>query len=173
MFQRTSLSGNSPWYHGETKLVRLKIGDKVPDFSLQSSTGQKITLSHFLGTKNVVIFFYPMDESPVCSREAEAFKEKYRAFKELEGEVIGISSQSVESHKAFASRHSLPFILLSDVEGAVRKLYGISSTLGVVPGRVTFVIDKEGVIKCVFSSQLHPARHAEEALRALQKIVPR
>ena len=154
-------------------MVKLKIGDKAPELSLQSSTGEKVALSQFLGTKNVVIFFYPMDESPVCSREAEAFKEKYEAFKKLDAEVIGISSQSAESHKAFATHHRLPFILLSDAEGAVRKLYGISSTLGVVPGRVTFVIDKEGVIKYVFSSQLQPGRHAEEALRALQRIVPK
>ena len=109
----------------------------------------------------------------MCSREAEAFKNKYEDFKKLDAEVIGISSQSAELHKAFATHHRLPFILLSDAEGAVRKLYGISSTLGVVPGRVTFVIDKEGVIKYVFSSQLHPGRHAEEALRALQRIVPK
>jgi len=154
-------------------MVKLKIGDKAPELSLQSSTGEKVALSQFLGTKNVVVFFYPMDESPVCSREAEAFKEKYEAFKKLDAEVIGISSQSAESHKAFATHHRLPFILLSDAEGAVRKLYGISSTLGVVPGRVTLVIDKEGVIKHVFSSQLQPGRHAEEALRALQRIVPK
>ena len=154
-------------------MVKLKIGDKAPDFSLQSGAGEEVALSQFLGTMNVVIFFYPMDESPVCSREAEAFKEKYEAFKKLDAEVIGISSQSAESHKAFATHHRLPFILLSDAEGAVRKLYGISSTLGVVPGRVTFVIDKEGVIKYVFSSQLQPGRHAEEALRALQRIVPK
>jgi len=153
-------------------MVKLKIGDKAPDFSLQSSGGEKVTLSQFLGTKNVVIFFYPMDESPVCSREAEAFKDKYEAFKELNAEVVGISSQSVESHEAFANHHALPFILLSDVENAVRKLYGVSSTLGVVPGRVTFVADKEGVVKYVFSSQLHPARHADEALSALQENRP-
>ncbi len=112
-----------------------------------------------------------MDESPVCSREAEAFKEKYEVFKKLGAEVIGISSQSSESHKAFATRHNLPYLLLSDAEGAVRKLYGVSSTLGVVPGRVTFVIDTEGVIKYLYSSQLQPARHAKEALSALQKLV--
>ncbi len=149
--------------------MRLKIGDRAPDFSLQSSTGEGVALSQFLGTKNVVIFFYPMDESPVCSREAEAFKQKYQAFKKLDAEVIGISSQSVESHKEFAQHHGLPFILLSDADGAVRKLYGISASFGLVPGRVTFVVDKEGIIKYVFSSQLQPARHAEEALRALQK----
>lgn len=156
-------------YCGDHRMVKLKIGDRAPDFSLQSTTGERISLSQFLGAKNAVIFFYPMDESPVCSREAEAFKQKYEAFKKLGAEVVGISSQSVESHKEFAQHHGLPFILLSDVDGAVRKLYGVSASLGVVPGRVTFVIGKEGIIKYVFSSQLQPARHAEEALRALQK----
>lgn len=150
-------------------MVKLKIGDKAPDFSLLSSAGERVTLSKLLSTKNVVIFFYPMDESPVCSREAEAFRDKYGAFKELDAEVIGISSQSIESHKAFASHHSLPFILLSDVDSTVRKLYGVSATLGVVLGRVTFVIDKEGVVKYVFASQLQPARHADEALCVLRK----
>jgi peroxiredoxin Q/BCP len=150
-------------------MVKLKIGDMAPDFSLQSSKGEKVRLSQFLGTKNVVIFFYQMDGSPVCSREAEAFRNKYEAFKEMGAEVVGISSQSVESHKAFSNHHALPFIMLSDVEGSVRKLYGVSATLGVVPGRVTFVIDKEGVVKYVFSSQFQPARHAGEALSVLKK----
>jgi len=147
-------------------MVKVKIGDKAPDFSLQSNTGERVSLSQFLGTKNIVIFFYPMDGSPVCSREAEAFRDKYEAFKELDAVVIGISSQSAESHKAFANRHSLPFILLSDVDSAVRKIYAV----GVVPGRVTFVIDKEGVVKYVFSSQFQPARHADEAVCALKRM---
>ena len=151
-------------------MVKVKIGDKAPDFSLQSNAGKKVTLSQFLGSKNVVVFFYPMDGSPVCSREAEAFRDKYEAFKELDAVVIGISSQSVESHKAFASHHSLPFILLSDADNAVRKLYAVPSTLGVVPGRVTFVIDKGGVVKHVFSSQFQPAKHADDALSVLKRI---
>jgi len=151
-------------------MVKVKIGDKAPDFSLQSNTGERVSLSQFLGTKNIVIFFYPMDGSPVCSREAEAFRDKYEAFKELDAVVIGISSQSAESHKAFANRHSLPFILLSDVDSAVRKIYAVPTTLGVVPGRVTFVIDKEGVVKYVFSSQFQPARHADEAVCALKRM---
>ncbi len=114
-------------------MVKLKIGDRSPDFSLQSSTGERVTLSHFLGVKNVVIFFYPMDESPVCSREAEAFKQKYEAFKKLDTEVIGISSQNVESHIKFAQHHSLPFVLLSDPDSVVRKLYGVSASFGLVP----------------------------------------
>ena len=149
-------------------MAKLQVGDKAPDFSLPSSTGEIVRLSQFLGKKNVVIFFYPMDESPVCSKEAEAFRDKYEEFKQLDSEVIGISSQSIESHKSFATRHGLPFILLSDSDSYTRKLYGVSATLGIVPGRVTYIIDKEGVVKFVYSSQLQPAKHAEEALRTLK-----
>ena len=113
-------------------MTTLKVGDKAPDFCLPSSSGSMVKLSQFLG-KNIVVFFYPMDESPVCSREAEAFRDKNTDFKALDTEVIGISSQSIESHKSFASHHNLPFTLLSDKDNSVRKLYGISSTLG-IPG---------------------------------------
>jgi len=150
-------------------MAMAKIGDKAPDFTLQSSTGERVTLSQFFGKKSVVLFFYPMDESPVCSREAEAFRDNYEVFKKLDAEVIGVSSQSVESHKEFASHHNLPYILLSDSRNSTRKLYGVPTTLGVVPGRVTYVIDKKGIIKHIFSSQFHPAKHAEEAISALKR----
>ena len=149
-------------------MVRVKVGDCAPDFTLPSSAGGNVTLSEFFGRESVVLFFYPMDESPVCAREALAFKANYQAFKEIGAEVIGVSSQDVESHRAFASHQNLPFILLSDADNRVRDLYGVPKTLGVVPGRVTFVIDKEGLVKCAFSSQFQPARHAKEALRALK-----
>ncbi len=150
-------------------MSKVKVGDQAPDFILPSTKGENISLLQFRSKENVILFFYPMDESPVCSREAEAFRNSYSAFKELDAEVIGISSQSVESHKAFASHHRLPFLLLSDTDNAVRKMYGVSSALGAVLGRVTFVIDKEGIVKQVYSSQFQPARHAEEALKALKK----
>ncbi|HLC00296.1 MAG TPA: peroxiredoxin [Candidatus Bathyarchaeia archaeon] len=150
-------------------MTNVKIGDKAPDFTLQSDKGGIVTLSEFFGKKKVILFFYPMDESPVCSREAEAFRDNYEAFNELDAEVVGISSQSVESHKEFASHRKLPYILLSDTDNRVRKLYGVSTSLGIVPGRVTYVIDEEGIIKHIFSSQLHPAKHAKEALRALRE----
>ena len=149
-------------------MAKLDIGDRAPDFTLPSSTGENISLSQLFGKKKVVIFFYPMDESPVCSREAEAFGDKYEAFKELGAEVLGISSQSVESHKSFIRHHNLPYFLLCDSDNRVSRLYGVSSTLGIVPKRVTFVIDKEGIIKYIFSSQLQPAKHAEQALLALK-----
>ena len=148
-------------------MVKVKIGDIAPEFTLQSSTGENIGLSQFLGKKNVVFFFYPRDEGPTCVKEAEAFRDNYEAFKESNAEIIGISAQSVKSHKSFASHHNLPYVLLSDPDNNVRKLYGVSSTLG-VPGRVTFVIDKKGIVKHVFSSQLHFIKHAKEALQALK-----
>ena len=148
-------------------MVKVTIGDRAPEFSLQSSTGENISLSQFLGKKNVVLFFYPRDEGPTCCKEAEAFRDNYEAFKESNAEVIGISGQSVESHKSFAYHHKLQYVLLSDADNNVRKLYRVSSTLG-VPGRVTFVIDKEGIVKHVFSSQLHFIKHAKEALQALR-----
>ena len=150
-------------------MTKLKVGDKAPDFNLPSNTGENVALSQFLGKKWVVVYFYPMDESPVCSKEAETFRNKYGAFKELDTEVVGISSQSVESHVSFASRHELPFVLLSDSGNKVRKLYGVSSTLGVLPGRETYVVDKKGVVRFVFSSQLQPSRHAHEALSFIKK----
>ena len=148
-------------------MIKVKMGDRAPDFTLHSSTGETISLSQFLGKKSVVLFFYPRDEGPTCCKEAEAFRDDYEAFKETNAEVIGISAQSVESHKSFASNHNLPYILLSDADNKVRKLCGVSSTLG-VPGRVTFVIAEEGIVKHVFVSQLHFKKHSKEALQALR-----
>jgi thioredoxin-dependent peroxiredoxin len=150
------------------KMAKVKIGECAPGFTLPSSTGENISLSQLLGKKNVVLFFYPRDEGPTCCKEAEAFRDNYEAFKASNAEVIGISAQSVESHKSFASHHKLQYGLLSDSDNKVRQLYGVSSTLG-IPGRVTFVIDKEGIVKYVFSSQLHFIKHAKEALLALRE----
>jgi thioredoxin-dependent peroxiredoxin len=124
-------------------------------------------LSGFFGKKYVVLFFYPRDEGPTCVKEAEAFRDSYDGFKEKDAEVIGISGQSVESHQGFANHHNLPYVLLSDADGNVRKLYGVASTFG-VPGRVTFVIDKEGIVMHIFASQLQFTKHAKEALGALK-----
>ncbi len=150
-------------------MTKVGVGDKAPNFTLQSGNGETVSLSDFLGKKHVVLFFYPMDESPVCSRQAEAFRDSYEAFKQMDAEIIGVSSQSEESHKQFAKHHNLPYILLSDPNNSVRKLYGVSSTLGVVPGRATYVIGKDGIVLHVFSSQFQPAKHAMEALEVLKK----
>jgi len=149
-------------------LEKVKVGDKAPDFTLPSQTGEKVTLSQFFGKKNIVLYFYPKDESRGCTKEACTFRDNYEVFKDLGAEVIGVSSQSVESHKSFASHHNLPFILLSDKDNQVRRLYGVPSTFGVIQGRVTYIIDKEGVVKHIFSSQFQPEKHIEEAIRVLK-----
>ena len=145
-------------------------GDIAPDFTLPSQSGQMVSLKDFIGEKPVVLFFYPKDDTPGCTKEACAFRDDYQGFGKLDAEVVGISSDSVESHRRFAAKHNLPYTLLSDEEGKVRKLYGVPNTLGLFPGRVTYVIDREGIVRHVFSSQLGAEKHVEEALVALRSI---
>jgi len=152
------------------KKGNLGVGSKAPDFALPSQSREMVSLTDFLGRKPVVLFFYPKDDTPGCTKEACAFRDDYEEFRKLDAEVVGISSDSVESHRTFARKHSLPFTLLSDEGGKVRKLYGVSNTFGLFPGRVTYVMDEEGVIRHVFSSQLGARRHVEEALRILPSI---
>jgi thioredoxin-dependent peroxiredoxin len=146
------------------------IGSKAPDFTLPSQSGEMVNLTDLLDGKPVVLFFYPKDDTPGCTKQACAFRDNYEEFSKLDAEVVGISSDSVESHRSFAKKHGLPFTLLSDEGGKVRKLYGVSNTLGLFPGRVTYVLDEQGVIRHVFSSQLGARRHVEEALEILTSI---
>ena len=149
---------------------KVDVGSVAPNFTLPSQSGEMVSLKDFLGKKPVVLFFYPKDGTPGCTKEACAFRDEYREFGKLDAEVIGISSDSVESHGRFAAKHGLPFALLSDEGGKVRELYGVPSTLGLFPGRVTYVLDREGVVTHVFSSQLGAHKHVEEALEALRSI---
>jgi thioredoxin-dependent peroxiredoxin len=148
--------------------VKVKVGDVAPDFKLASNVRSEISLSEYKGSKSVVIYFYPKDETSGCTREACGFRDSYEVFKEHGAEVLGVSSDSVESHRKFAANHNLTFPLLSDPHGELRKAYGVPSSLGIVPGRVTYVIDKTGVVRGVFNSQIHPEQHIEEALKMLQ-----
>ncbi|HYA78357.1 MAG TPA: peroxiredoxin [Verrucomicrobiae bacterium] len=150
--------------------MSVKVGDKAPDFTLPSQTGDDVTLSEFLGKKNVVLYFYPKDETPGCTREACSFRDSYEELTNLGAEVLGVSAQSVESHKSFATHHGLPFILLSDEGNKVRKLYGVPSSLGLLPGRVTYIIDKKGIVRHIFNSQTQTQRHVEEAKNELKKL---
>jgi peroxiredoxin Q/BCP len=150
--------------------MQVKVGDKAPDFTLLSQTGESVTLSDLIGKKNIVLYFYPKDESKGCTRQACAFRDKYEVFTDLGAEVIGISSDDVKSHEAFADKYNLPFTLLSDDKKKVRKLYGVKSTFGVIPGRITYIIDKKGIVRHVFSSQFKPKKHIKEAIEALKKI---
>ncbi len=150
---------------------KVGVGDVAPDFTLPSQSGKEVSLRDFIGRKRaIVLFFYPKDDTPGCTKEACSFRDGYEQFEELEAEVIGISSDSVRSHERFVEKHGLPFYLLSDEGGEVRKLYGVPNTLGLFPGRVTYVINEEGVVRHVFSSQLGVTRHLAEALKALEVI---
>jgi peroxiredoxin Q/BCP len=151
-------------------LTSVKVGDEAPDFTLPSQSGENVTLSSFRGKKNVVLYFYPKNESPGCTREACGFRDSHEYFKDLGAEIIGVNAGNVESHRRFASNHNLPFTLLSDEGDKVRKLYGVPSTLGLIPGRVTYIIDKKGVVRHVFSSQFQPEKHIEEALTVLKSL---
>jgi peroxiredoxin Q/BCP len=145
-----------------------RVGAKAPDFTLPSQSGETVRLNDFLG-KPVVLFFYPKDDTPGCTKEVCAFRDNFEEFGNLDAEVVGISSDPVESHRAFAEKHGLPFALLSDEEGKVRNLYGVPNTLGLFPGRVTYVIDEQGVVRHIFTSQLGVERHVQEAIESLQE----
>jgi peroxiredoxin Q/BCP len=148
-------------------LPKVTVGDRAPEFSLRSQSDEVVRLSDYLGKKNVVLYFYPKDFTPGCTAEAKGFRDSYQEFSDGETEVIGVSSDSVESHGRFSRECSLPFKLLSDSARELRDAYGVSSTLGMA-GRVTFVIDKQGIVRLVYSSQLRPTKHIREALDALK-----
>jgi peroxiredoxin Q/BCP len=146
------------------------IGERAPEFALPDRDGRLVRLSDFQGKKAVVVYFYPKDDTPGCTKESCSFRDSYETFKEAGAEVIGISSDSRESHARFAQKYRLPFILLSDQGGGVRKSYGVPATLGLLPGRVTYVIDRDGVVRHVFNSQLKATQHIPEALDALRRL---
>ncbi len=151
-------------------MASVKVGDHAPEFALKAQDGEVVNLSDLLARGNAVVYFYPKDRTPGCTAEAGAFRDKYARFGELGAEVVGISSDSVDSHKGFASDCNLPFKILSDAKGEVRKRFGVPSWMGLLPGRVTYVIDKGGIVRCIFSSQLHATRHVQEALESLGAI---
>jgi peroxiredoxin Q/BCP len=153
-----------------TKQKKVSVGDVAPDFTLPNQSGTPVRLGDLVGQKTVVLYFYPKDETPGCTIEARAFRDSYEQFSAQDAQVVGVSSDSVGSHRRFAQRHNLPFLLLSDRDGAVRRLYGVEKTLGLLPGRVTYVIDHTGMVRHVYSSQLRVTRHPREALLMLAAL---
>jgi peroxiredoxin Q/BCP len=151
---------------------KIDVGDEAPSFTLKDQNGRDVSLSKFKG-KPTVLYFYPKDDTPGCTKQACYFRDSYEAYKTAGAEVIGISSDSVESHKAFAAKHNLPFTLLSDEGGAVRKEFGIKNDfLGALPGRQTYLLDGAGVVKLVYNNQFMPEKHISETLRVIEKIKP-
>lgn len=152
-------------------MPKVNVGEKAPDISLPNQEGEIITLSDYYSKNNIVLFFYPKDFSPGCTTQACHFRDNYENFTDLGAEVIGISSDSVESHKKFLDEYLLPFQLLSDEGDKVRHGYGSTKGFGHLPGRYTFIIDKEGMIRHIFTSETDMKKHIDEALKVLQRIM--
>lgn len=151
--------------------MKIKKGSKIPHFILPDQNGNNFDINQALGKKNIVIYFYPKDDTPGCTKEACSFRDQFEDFKDAGAEVIGISGDSVESHKRFAEKHNLPYTLLSDSNNRVRKLFGVPSDfLGLLPGRVTYIVDKSGVVQHVFNSQFNAEKHVKEAVHVLEKL---
>ncbi len=149
----------------------LKVGDRVPNFKVKATHGEDFDSRTVLGQKPVVIYFYPKDNTPGCTTQACGFRDQYEEFKDLGAEVIGVSSDSVDSHQKFAQQYHLPFVLLSDEDKKIRTLFGVpSAMLGLFPGRVTYVVDKKGIIQMIYNT-MFAKKHISKALEAVKKIV--
>ncbi|MFY8180975.1 MAG: peroxiredoxin [Flavobacterium sp.] len=149
--------------------MSLKIGDKLPSFSAKDTNGNIFNSQDYIGKQPLVIYFYPKDDTPGCTAQACSFRDNYQEFKDLGAEVIGISSDTVTSHLKFKSKFNLPFILLSDNDKKLRKLFGVQNSLFIIPGRETFVIDKQGLVVMVFNS-MSSEIHITKALKVLKKL---
>ena len=161
---------NTESQQAQSSKRKVQVGDRAPLFSLPTQSGTAVNLEDFLGKGAVVLYFYPKDNVPGCTAEACGFRDHYEIFKEAGAEVIGVSSDSEETHQHFASKHQLPFLLLSDKHGTVRELYGVPTTLGILPGRVTYVIDKQGVVRHIFDDMFNAQKHITQALQMVQAI---
>lgn len=158
-------------FNKDKQMNEIKVGSTIPAFTLPDQNGNMFNIGSLLGKKNMVIYFYPKDDSPGCTAQACSFRDQFEVFKDADAIIIGISSQSVKSHKEFAEKHRLTFTLLSDEGNKIRKQFGVPTSLfGLLPGRVTYVADKSGKVIYTFNSQLQTQKHVDEALRILQEL---
>ncbi|CAM9532916.1 unnamed protein product [Ectocarpus sp. 13 AM-2016] len=150
-----------------TALRMVSVGQAAPDFKLNNQNGKPVALSSFKNKKKVVVFFYPKDSTPGCTKEAQTFQSDLAKFKKAGAEVIGISSDA--DHTAFVKENNLSMTLLSDIGGKVRKEWKVKGAVfGTIDGRVTYVLDKNGVVTSMYDNLLDGAAHSKEALKALE-----
>ncbi|RXR20373.1 peroxiredoxin [Flavobacterium amnicola] len=149
----------------------LKIGDRLPLFGAKDQNGNDFYIQSVLEKKVLVIYFYPKDDTPGCTKQACFLRDQYEEFKAIGAEVIGISGDSVPAHKKFASKYDLPFILLSDADKSLRKLFGVKSNMmGLLPGRVTYVVDKKGIIQMVFDD-MNATNHLDKTVEKVKSLL--
>lgn len=148
----------------------MKVGDSIPDFHSTDTNGNDFDSRSIVGKKAFVIYFYPKDDTQICTEQACSFRDNYEEFNDLGAEVIGVSADSVKSHVKFKSKYNLPFILLSDHDKKIRKLFGVGNNLLFIPGRQTFVVDKNGIVQMVFNSSREGEMHITKALEVLHKL---
>lgn len=146
------------------------MGDEAPEFRLPDDAGQEVSLSELRAKGPVVVYFYPQDDTPGCTVEACSFRDSYEDFIGAGATVVGISADGGGSHRAFRDKHGLPFVLLTDEDRSVAAAYGVKKTLGLLPGRATFVVDRDGVVQSAFSSQLRVRHHVEQALDVVRRL---
>jgi len=164
-FHGKALNSNSD------KMAKISVGSSIPVFVLKDQNGNSFDINSVLGKKNLVIYFYPKDDSPGCTKEACSFRDQFEVFSEADAVIIGVSSQSVKSHKEFAEKYRLNYTLLSDDEEKVRKLFGVpTNLLGLIPGRVTYIVNKSGIVVFLFNSQTKAEQHVSEALKILKEL---
>lgn len=151
----------------------IEVGDRVPEVMLASHDGRTISLADFKGRQAVVLFFYPADNTPICTREACSFRDAYQDFVQAGAAVIGVSGDSESTHRAFAETQRLPYLLVADVDGSLQRAFGVPKSFGLLSGRVTYVIDRDGVVRHIFRAQFSGRKHMREALRIVHNLAVR
>ncbi|MCL4328740.1 MAG: peroxiredoxin [Candidatus Thermoplasmatota archaeon] len=148
--------------------MTLEEGTRAPDFTLKDQDGKDVSLDQLVGSKELILYFYPKDETPGCTAEACTFRDHWEDLAGIGASVVGVSSDSPESHRNFIAHRKLQFPLLSDPDRKVRRLYDCDGLL--IPKRVTYIIDKSGVIRNVFNSQINARGHVENAIEFIKKF---
>ena len=149
--------------------IKVKVGDQAPEFEGPTTDGSKLGLKDFVGKKNVVLYFYPKDDTPGCTREACSFRDNIAPIRKMGAEVVGVSLDSITSHEKFTTKFGLPFPLISDKEKQIAKAFGVLRETGTSTNRITFIIDKQGKIANVFP-KVDVSKHTEEVVAALKQL---
>jgi peroxiredoxin Q/BCP len=149
--------------------IKVKVGDPAPDFEGPTSDGSRLGMKNFKGKKDVVLYFYPKDDTPGCTREACSFRDNLKPIRDMGAEIIGVSLDSIQSHDKFARKYELPFPLISDKDKHIANAYGVLRDIGLSTNRVTFIIDKDGKVAKIFP-KVDVGKHTDEVVAALKEL---